>query len=283
MDHKRRRQLTMIKDKTIEIIELGIKPNLLRLDRISKLIKQNDSTSFGEDPKVMRECLQSRSIIQQLLNNSSELEKCFILLKELDAEQELIDRVLIMKTKVSENVKCFMQSNGEFDSKINKQIRNQSEGNFKDISDSDQILIQKDQNDLQNVQRTYEEILSINRDLQELNDLMVHFGELVHEQKEAVNNIEENIETASQNVQKGTKVLAKVASRSVVPIACAAVGASIFGPIGALITLKLSAGLASALGGSVVSYSLASYVKNKNQKKTEIELDDILNANEAVH
>lgn len=141
---------------------------------------QNDSTSFGEDPKVMRECLQSRSIIQQLLNNSSELEKCFILLKELDAEQELIDRVLIMKTKVSENVKCFMQSNGEFDSKINKQIRNQSEGNFKDISDSDQILIQKDQNDLQNVQRTYEEILSINRDLQELNDLMVHFGELVH-------------------------------------------------------------------------------------------------------
>lgn len=40
MDHKRRRQLTMIKDKTIEIIELGIKPNLLRLDRISKLIKQ---------------------------------------------------------------------------------------------------------------------------------------------------------------------------------------------------------------------------------------------------
>ena len=64
--------------------------------------------------------------------------------------------------------------------------------------------------------------------------------------------------------------MAKAASYSIAPIACAAIGASIFGPIGALVSFKISTGIASALGGSVLSYSLASYAK----RNKEIEFDD---------
>lgn len=67
----------------------------------------------------------------------------------------------------------------------------------------------------------------------------------------------------------------QAASSSVVPIACAAVGATIFGPIGALISFKLSTGIVSAIGGSVASYSLASYVKKRNQHSAELELTSL--------
>ena len=65
-----------------------------------------------------------------------------------------------------------------------------------------------------------------------------------------------------------------------VPLTCAALGGVVFGPIGALVSFKLSTGIASAIGGSALTYSLASYIRNKNKAKSEMELEHISNHNQ---
>lgn len=68
----------------------------------------------------------------------------------------------------------------------------------------------------------------------------------------------------------------KASSATIAPITCAVAGATIFGPIGALISFKLSTGIVSALGGSALSYSLASYAKKRRKKQALSELKNVV-------
>jgi len=84
---------------------------------------------------------------------------------------------------------------------------------------------------------------------------------VTQEQGTAVNNIEEHVETALENVKEGEKTLAKAAKLKTVlyPITGALLGTCIGGPIGLLAGLKIG-GLA-ALGGTVLGFTGGRAVK----------------------
>ncbi|XP_074653695.1 syntaxin-17-like isoform X2 [Tubulanus polymorphus] len=92
----------------------------------------------------------------------------------------------------------------------------------------------------------------LEEDLLELNGLMKDFAEVVHAQGEMINNIEDNIDTAHENVTKGSSSLAKAAKykAALYPVAGALIGGAIGGPVGLVAGIKL--GVASAVGGSIL-------------------------------
>lgn len=91
------------------------------------------------------------------------------------------------------------------------------------------------------------------QDLEDLNEMMVEFATLVHQQGETVDRIEDNITVAEQNIEEGTSHLAKVARLKMLmlPLAGAVICGAVAGPIGLLSGFKLG-GMAAAVGGSVI-------------------------------
>ncbi|KAH7640813.1 syntaxin-17-like protein [Dermatophagoides farinae] len=235
MNVQQKRKILLYKDSIDKIITNGIQPNLVKLEKSAKIIRSNPAKKL-----LTKECMSSHLITQQLRNNLNELEKCYKLLNELTTDNEYDHKVQSIR-KEQQQQQQIQQTN-----LVEENIRKAS--------------------------RTLRDVQALNQDLEDLHDMMSKFGTIVHEQQTPVDHIEQNIENTTENVREGTKSLAIAASSSVVPIACAAVGATIFGPIGALISFKLSTGIASAIGGSVASYSLASYVKKRNRRHAELEL-----------
>ena len=120
-----------------------------------------------------------------------------------------------------------------------------------------------------------EKVESINRDLVELHEIATSMSALVNEQGEVVDNIEANITDAEEKVTEGTKSLIKASgyAGAMGPITCAAIGGAVLGPVGAVVGLKI--GLASAFGGSIISYCGAKFVQNKNLDESKADMNKI--------
>jgi len=118
--------------------------------------------------------------------------------------------------------------------------------------------------------------------LVDLNELVEHFSSLVHQQQEVVDSIEDNIETAHQSVNLGARALAQANKykAGALPVAGALIGGLVGGPIGLLAGFKI-AGVATAVGGSLIGYKGLSYVKNKMDDKVDIELEKLSSSNES--
>ncbi|OTF74468.1 syntaxin-17-like protein [Euroglyphus maynei] len=215
--------------------------------------------------------MNSHLIIQQLRNNLSELEKCYKLLNEFAVDFEYDRKVQSVKNEVMKAITAFSRINGQKMREKSFLIVNDDQSS--NCEQQQQMQINKvEEENLAKTSRTLRDVQALHQDLEDLHDMMSKFGEIVHEQQITVDQIEQNIENTAENVHEGTKSLAIAASSSIVPIACAAVGATIFGPIGALVSFKLSTGIVSAIGGSVASYSLASFVKNRKRHHDQLEL-----------
>ena len=61
-----------------------------------------------------------------------------------------------------------------------------------------------------------------------------------------------------------------------IPVAGAVIGGLVGGPVGLLAGFKL-AGVATAVGGGVVGYQGAKYIKKKRDQKVDIELQKLTN------
>nr|XP_027201685.1 syntaxin-7-like [Dermatophagoides pteronyssinus] len=272
MNIQQKRKILLYKDSIDKIISNGIQPNLIRLEKCSKILRSNQIS----DKHSTKEYLNSHHIIKQLRNNLNELEKCYKLLNEFTVDPEYDRKVNLIKNEVIQAITAFSKISGQLIEEKRFSIVDES----KNIEHHQQQPIQtqqveKEEKNVAKSKQTLRNVQALHQDLEDLHEMMGKFGQIVHEQQTPIDQIEQNIENTVENVHEGTRSLAIAASSSVVPIACAAVGATIFGPIGALISFKLSTGIVSAIGGSVASYSLASYVKKRNQHSAELELTSL--------
>jgi len=112
--------------------------------------------------------------------------------------------------------------------------------------------------------------------LVELNSLVKDFAVVVHNQQEMVDNIEDNIEKAHENVREGTGFLAQASKykAAAIPVGGAIVGGIIGGPIGLMAGFKL-AGVAAAVGGGIAGYTGGKYLKNKHDARAEMEMSNL--------
>ncbi|XP_077260700.1 syntaxin 17 [Temnothorax americanus] len=138
------------------------------------------------------------------------------------------------------------------------------------------IQLQAEQEDLQRQQTCMQVWNRLQGEIQQLHELFVEFNKVVHDQKEMVDNMENNIEETQINVNEGAKYLQKASRYKVAayPLAGAMLGTCIGGPIGLLAGLKIG-GLA-AVGCGILGFTGGSLLKKKQieSRKQEPCLDE---------
>lgn len=119
--------------------------------------------------------MNARLTIQQLRANLTELEKCYLTLKNLDGHSDYETLVESIKKNVSQDINNFIKLNQEINLSSN-------EYGDQEINSENQIQTQltREVEELNDTQKNYEEIQSINRDLNDLQEIMIKFGNLVH-------------------------------------------------------------------------------------------------------
>ncbi|XP_050418691.1 syntaxin-17-like [Patella vulgata] len=115
----------------------------------------------------------------------------------------------------------------------------------------------------------------LQEDLVDLNTMIHQYSAVVQEQEEKVDTIEDKIETAYTGVQQGTSSLGQAAKykAAIFPVAGAVIGGVLGGPIGLVAGLKL--GGAAAVSGGVVGFFGGRYLKKRQDKVTEVELNNL--------
>ncbi|XP_011697954.1 PREDICTED: syntaxin-17 [Wasmannia auropunctata] len=138
------------------------------------------------------------------------------------------------------------------------------------------IQLQAEQEDLQRQQTCLHVWNRLQGEIQQLHELFTEFNKVVHDQKEMVNNMEDNIEETQINVNEGARYLQKASAYKVAayPLAGAMLGTCIGGPIGLLAGLKIG-GLA-AVGCGILGFTGGSLLKKKqiDSRKQESRLSD---------
>ncbi|XP_064646753.1 syntaxin-17-like [Lineus longissimus] len=118
---------------------------------------------------------------------------------------------------------------------------------------------------------------TLHQNLVELDGLMTDFSKLVHEQKEKVDTIEDNLTEAKKNVSGGTRFLAQAAKlkTAAYPVAGALLGGVVGGPVGLVAGAKL--GLAAAIGGGLLGLTSGGLIKRHRDRQTDMEMKKLEN------
>ncbi|XP_020392447.2 syntaxin-17 [Rhincodon typus] len=113
----------------------------------------------------------------------------------------------------------------------------------------------------------------LEEDLIDLSNLVNEFSQLLHTQQEKIDSIEDHVSTAAENVEEGTKNLAKAAKYklAMLPVAGALIGGAMGGPIGLLAGFKI-VGVAAAVSGGILGFTGGRLLLKKQQQTIDQEL-----------
>ncbi|XP_048380129.1 syntaxin-17 isoform X2 [Stegostoma tigrinum] len=113
----------------------------------------------------------------------------------------------------------------------------------------------------------------LEEDLNDLSNLVNEFSQLLHTQQEKIDSIEDHVSTAAENVEEGTKNLAKAAKYklAMLPVAGALIGGAMGGPIGLLAGFKI-VGVAAAVSGGILGFTGGRLLLKKQQQTLDQEL-----------
>ncbi|XP_041039560.1 syntaxin-17 isoform X1 [Carcharodon carcharias] len=113
----------------------------------------------------------------------------------------------------------------------------------------------------------------LEENLIDLSNLVNEFSQLLHTQQEKIDSIEDHVSTAAENVEEGTKNLAKAAKYklAMLPVAGALIGGVMGGPIGLLAGFKV-VGVAAAVSGGILGFTGGKLLLKKRQQKVDQEL-----------
>ncbi|XP_056300139.1 syntaxin-17 [Pseudoliparis swirei] len=117
---------------------------------------------------------------------------------------------------------------------------------------------------------------NLEEDLKELSGLVTEFSLLVHSQQEKIDSIEDSVNTATANVEEGTKSLGKAVGYKlmVLPVAGALLGGVLGGPLGLLAGFKV-AGLAAALGGGALGFASGKLVQKHRKARVDEQMKQL--------
>ncbi|XP_044269307.1 syntaxin-17 [Tribolium madens] len=135
-----------------------------------------------------------------------------------------------------------------------------------------QIQLQDTLDDIKLRQRQelLNEVETVQRDTEDLNQIFTHLNEMVEGQREQVEHVEETIEESKENVQSGFKQLVKAhkLKTAVYPVTGAFLGSMIGGPVGLVAGFKI--GGLTALGCAIAGYTGGKlFKKNHEMEETE--------------
>ncbi|XP_074981610.1 syntaxin-17 isoform X2 [Caretta caretta] len=228
------------------------------------------------------------NIMKQLRANIREMEKLCLRVRLEDKQifQRMINPV---KEEASFSIKEFLQLHSESAEELKRQFNEQEDTSLKSslirsatvggeplyntgAVDTSQNFIQvySPLPEIPQDENAAESWETLEEDLIQLSQLVTDFSLLVNSQQEKIDRIEDHVNSATVNVEEGTKNLGKAAKYKLaaLPVAGALIGGVVGGPIGLLAGFKV-AGIAAALGGGVLGFTGGKLIQRRKQKMIE--------------
>ncbi|KAK6165853.1 hypothetical protein SNE40_022683 [Patella caerulea] len=271
--------------KFVKVLEI----DLDRLDRhrqnIERLSIQEKWTSLN------KEQINSSRTVQQIKANVREIEKARaqIVDEDLHKFDDWIEEVKLKAIKAVEEFILLSQSGSSSPTEETTESSSSSYNirrpnipadeiiscSLPNASDISQIQIMANPHPTTINPETVASWEHLQEDLVDLNTMIHQYSAVVQEQEEKVDTIEDKIETAYTSVQQGTSSLGQAAKykAAIFPVAGAVIGGVLGGPIGLVAGLKL--GGAAAVSGGVVGFFGGRYLKKRQDKVTEVELNNL--------
>lgn len=258
-----------------------------------QLLKQQNENieEFKRENKELE--LRSKQIkavktVQLLKADLFELERLNLQVREEDAE--LFNRAIKDSTKDAiEILSVFMDLHSdifsplpetECDSVNSSDIFPPLVCNINEEScDTDEITVNQEEGNLvlkqiHTSRSRFDSLNFLQKELVEINGLIKQFAKFVFRQRESVDTIQDNVESANENVLIGTQYLNKASGykAATFPLAGAVIGGLILGPAGALAGFKIFGSIACVAGGSILGYGAGLKLKEKQQQFNEFEM-----------
>ncbi|XP_072109615.1 syntaxin-17 [Mobula birostris] len=242
--------------------------------------------------KLHQEHINASRTVQQLQANMKEMET--ICLRVRDEDSQALEKIINpVKEQATVAVDQFLKLHSQFsevhsdhENVENSQdphsslVRSQTvAGTFMDPQGSGSQLLQHSVQmnvPLPQIPQHHDATESwenLEENLIDLSNLVIEFSQQIHTQQEKIDSIEDHVSTAAENVEEGTKNLAKAAKYklALLPVAGAVIGGVIGGPIGLLAGFKV-AGAAAAVGGGILGFTGGRMLLKKKQQKIDQEL-----------
>ncbi|XP_007895625.2 syntaxin-17 [Callorhinchus milii] len=241
--------------------------------------------------KLHQEHINASRTVQQLRANMKEMEKLFLRVRAEDSQA--LERIVSpVKEQAAAAVTEFLKLHSEFEEVSNPQcnVGDQPPGPGSPLLQSHSlddtfIRSQETSSDLPLAQMhmplpvipqqedAAESWEMLEENLIELNNLVTEFSQLVHTQQEKIDSIEDHVSTAAENVEEGTRSLAKAAKYklAMLPVAGALIGGLVGGPVGLLAGFKIM-GVAAAVSGGVLGFTGGKMLQKKRQQKIDKEV-----------
>ncbi|XP_022320327.2 syntaxin-17-like isoform X1 [Crassostrea virginica] len=215
-----------------------IKANIKEIKRLRSQVVEEDVEEFDNktDPMVQ----QALQTLQDFVHLSTELSQTSVSLDKEDGVELFSER----QRTVSEN----------------------------ELEFTDTQQIHKIPDDSQ-AEESWE---NLHESLVDLNSLVHEFSTAVKTQQETVDRIEDNIEKAHSEVQKGALQLGKASKykAAIFPIAGAVIGTVVAGPLGFFAGAKIGGVMGVGIGGAAGLLG-GKFLKNRQNQATEMELNNL--------
>ncbi|XP_067861071.1 syntaxin-17 [Heptranchias perlo] len=273
-----------------KFVKVAIPTDLERLQKHQINIEKYQRCSQWD--KLHQEHINASRTVQQLRANVREMETLCLRVRDEDS-QALKKTINPVKERAAAAVLEFLKLHSEFVEEPsghcnmdNSQgphsslVRSQTiEGTFMSSQDTGSLLSQhlvqlnmplpqipQDQDAAESWEKLEENLI-------ELSNLVNDFSQLLHTQQEKIDSIEDHVSTAAENVEEGTKNLAKAAKYklAMLPVAGALIGGVMGGPVGLLAGFKV-AGVAAAVSGGILGFTGGRMLLKKHQQKIDQEL-----------
>ncbi|XP_033110183.1 syntaxin-17-like [Anneissia japonica] len=239
--------------------------------------------------KLNNEQINASRTVQQLKSNIKEMQKLRNQICEADVE-EFDMRVQPTQIQAIEAVINFMGENEEVESIFGESSHDDlgifgqadsstklAAGSQENLGDYENSVAEtgfttQTQEEEEGSRASKESWRHLQQGLIELNSIIQDFALLIKGQKEPVSSIEDHIDSAQANVQKGTMHLLKATrlKTALFPVTGAVVGGLVGGPIGLYAGMKI--GLLATGGGVIVGYAGGRVLKTSINKSNDIPL-----------
>ncbi|XP_047216397.1 syntaxin-17 isoform X2 [Girardinichthys multiradiatus] len=256
-----------------KFIKVALPTDLERLQKHhSNTLKYQQSQQWE---RLHQEHMNASRTVQQLRSNIREMEKLCSRVRSEDAEAlELL--VKPVRDRASGAAQGFLLLHSNPPPIVPASPAAQlSISSCPDVEEVDEEPLSDRQIQLQLPEIPADQIAAeswdnLEEDLKELSGLVTEFSLLVHSQQEKIDSIEDNVNTATANVEEGTRSLGKAVGYklAVLPVAGALLGGVLGGPLGLLAGFK-AAGVAAALGGGALGFAGGNLVRKHRRAQVD--------------
>ncbi|MED6277746.1 hypothetical protein CHARACLAT_016605 [Characodon lateralis] len=262
-----------------KFIKVALPTDLERLQKHhSNILKYQQSQQWE---RLHQEHINASRTVQQLRSNIREMEKLCSRVRSEDAEAlELL--VKPVRNRASAAAQGFLLLHSNPPPTVPASLVAQpSISSCPDVEVDEEPLsdrqIQLQLPEIPADQNAAESWDNLEEDLKELSGLVMEFSLLVHSQQEKIDSIEDNVNTATANVEEGTRSLGKAVGYklAVLPVAGALLGGVLGGPLGLLAGFK-AAGVAAALGGGALGFAGGNLVRKHRRALVDQQMKPLI-------